>query len=158
MIHTDPGTLPIKPKPWYAQLYIQVLAAITLGVLLGHFAPATGEAMKPIGDGFIKLVKMIIAPVIFLTIVTGIAGMRDLAAVGRVAGKAFAYFLFFSTLALVIGMIVANVVRPGAGLNIDPTTLDTGKIADYAAKAHGLSDPPVIRIGRWRCSTGRLRG
>ncbi|USI75049.1 dicarboxylate/amino acid:cation symporter [Sphingomonas morindae] len=123
-------------KSWYAQLYVQVLVAITLGVLLGHFAPATGEALKPIGDGFIKLVKMIIAPVIFLTIVTGIAGMRDLAAVGRVAGKAFAYFLVFSTVALLLGLIVANVVRPGAGLNIDPATLDTAKIADYAAKAH----------------------
>ncbi|WP_394657761.1 dicarboxylate/amino acid:cation symporter [uncultured Novosphingobium sp.] len=125
-----------KRKPWYAQLYVQVLIAITAGVLLGHFAPATGEAMKPIGDGFIKLVKMIIAPVIFLTIVTGIAGMRDLGAVGRVAGKAFAYFLFFSTLALIVGLIVANVIRPGAGLNIDAATLDAGKIADYAAKAH----------------------
>ncbi|MBW6524860.1 dicarboxylate/amino acid:cation symporter [Sphingomonas sp. RHCKR47] len=123
-------------KPWYAQLYLQVLAAILLGVLLGHFYPQTGEAMKPIGDGFIKLVKMIIAPVIFLTIVTGIAGMRDLGSVGRVAGKAFAYFLFFSTLALFVGMAVANVVRPGSGLNIDPATLDAGKVADYASKAH----------------------
>jgi len=124
------------PKRWYAQLYVQVLIAITLGVLLGHFAPAAGEAMQPLGDGFIKLVKMIIAPVIFLTIVTGIAGMRDLAAVGRVAGKAFAYFLCFSTVALIVGLIVANVVRPGAGLNIDPASLDAGKVADYAAKAH----------------------
>jgi aerobic C4-dicarboxylate transport protein len=113
-----------------------VLVAIVAGVTLGHFAPATGEALKPLGDGFIKLVKMIIAPVIFLTIVTGIAGMRDLAAVGRVAAKAFGYFLFFSTLALVVGLIVANVVRPGAGLNIDPASLDAGKVADYAAKAH----------------------
>jgi len=112
------------------------LIAITLGVLLGHFAPAAGEAMQPLGDGFIKLVKMIIAPVIFLTIVTGIAGMRDLAAVGRVAGKAFAYFLCFSTVALIVGLVVANVVRPGAGLNIDPASLDAGKVADYAAKAH----------------------
>lgn len=125
-----------KPRPWYAHLYLQVLVAILAGVLLGHFAPAAGEAMKPLGDGFIKLVKMIIAPVIFLTIVTGIAGMRDLAAVGRVAAKAFAYFLFFSTLALVVGLIVANVVQPGAGLRIDPATLDAGKVADYAAKAH----------------------
>ena len=125
-----------QPKPWYAQLYLQVLVAIVLGVSLGHFAPSVGEAMKPLGDGFIKLVKMIIAPVIFLTIVTGIAGMRDLAAVGRVAGKAFAYFLFFSTLALVVGLIVANVVRPGAGLNIDSASLDAGKVAGYAAKAH----------------------
>jgi len=127
---------PARPRRWYAHLYVQVLVAIVAGVLLGHFAPATGEALKPLGDGFIKLVKMIIAPVIFLTIVTGIAGMRDLAAVGRVAGKAFAYFLFFSTLALFIGMIVANVVRPGAGLNIDPASLDGSKVAEYAAKAH----------------------
>jgi aerobic C4-dicarboxylate transport protein len=128
--------VPPASKPWYAQLYVQVLIAITLGVLLGHFYPQAGEAMKPIGDAFIKLVKMIIAPVIFLTIVTGIAGMRDLGSVGRVAGKAFAYFLFFSTFALVIGMVVANVVRPGAGLNIDPATLDASKISDYASKAH----------------------
>lgn len=131
------GDSPAVPsRPWYRHLYAQVLIAILAGVLLGHYAPHTGEAMQPIGDGFIKLVKMIIAPVIFLTIVTGIAGMRDLKAVGRVAAKAFAYFLFFSTLALVVGMVVANVVRPGAGLNIDPTSLDAGKVADYAAKAH----------------------
>ena len=134
--HPAIGTTPTRPRPWYAHLYLQVLVAIAAGVLLGHFAPATGEALKPVGDGFIKLVKMIIAPVIFLTIVTGIAGMRDLASVGRVAGKAFAYFLFFSTLALVVGLIVANVFQPGAGLNIDPATLDTSKVADYAAKAH----------------------
>ncbi|WP_324806936.1 dicarboxylate/amino acid:cation symporter [Sphingomonas sp. LY29] len=121
---------------WYRQLYVQVLLAIVAGVLLGHFAPQTGEAMKPLGDGFIKLVKMIIAPVIFLTIVTGIAGMRDLAAVGRVALKAFAYFLFFSTLALIVGLFVGNLIQPGAGLNIDPATLDGTKVADYAAKAH----------------------
>jgi aerobic C4-dicarboxylate transport protein len=126
----------VGPRPWYRHLYVQVLAAIALGILIGHFAPATGEALKPLGDAFIKLVKMIIAPVIFLTIVTGIAGMRDLARVGRVALKAFAYFLFFSTLALVLGLIVANVVRPGAGMNIDPASLDAGKVADYADKAH----------------------
>lgn len=136
MIAPDTALPPPAPRPWYRHLYVQVLAAIAAGVLLGHFYPQTGEAMKPIGDGFIKLVKMIIAPVIFLTIVTGIAGMRDLASVGRVAGKAFAYFLFFSTLALIVGLIVANVVQPGAGLNIDPATLDAGKVADYAAKAH----------------------
>ena len=134
----DPA-MPVTPpvaKPWYAQLYVQVLIAIVAGVLLGHFAPTTGEALKPVGDAFIKLVKMVIAPVIFLTIVTGIAGMRDLASVGRVAGKAFLYFFFFSTLALIIGMIVANVVQPGAGLNIDPATLDTSKVSEFAAKAH----------------------
>lgn len=127
---------PPAARPWYRHLYAQVLVAIIAGVLLGHFYPSTGEALKPVGDAFIKLVKMVIAPVIFLTIVTGIAGMRDLASVGRVAGKAFIYFFFFSTLALIVGMIVANVVQPGAGLNIDPATLDTTKIADYTAKAH----------------------
>lgn len=136
MLHATADTPPPVRKPWYRQLYVQVLVAIVAGVLLGHFAPATGEAMKPLGDAFIKLIKMIIAPVIFLTIVTGIAGMRDLASVGRVAGKAFAYFLFFSTLALIIGMIVANVVRPGAGLNIDPATLDSAAVAGYAKQAH----------------------
>ncbi len=135
-----PGTLeqvsPPRRGRWYAHLYVQVLAAIVAGVALGHFAPVTGEALKPLGDAFIKLVKMVIAPVIFLTIVTGIAGLRDLASVGRIAGKAFAYFLFFSTLALVVGLVVANTVRPGAGLNIDPASLDAGKVADYAEKAH----------------------
>lgn len=130
---------PAAPRRWYGHLYLQVLVAIAAGVLIGHFAPATGEALKPLGDAFIKLVKMVIAPVIFLTIVTGIAGMRDLASVGRVAAKAFAYFLFFSTLALFVGLIVGNIVRPGAGLNIDPASLDAGKVADYAAKAHEAS-------------------
>jgi aerobic C4-dicarboxylate transport protein len=128
-----------SPLPWYRHLYFWVLIAIVAGVLVGHFAPATGAALKPLGDLFIKLVKMIITPVIFLTIVTGIAGMRDLARVGRVAAKAFAYFLTFSTLALIVGLIVANTVRPGAGLNIDPATLDASKVADYAAKAHQTS-------------------
>ncbi|MFD1949883.1 dicarboxylate/amino acid:cation symporter [Sphingomonas arantia] len=126
---------PKRGRIW-SQLYFQVVVAIILGALLGHFYPATGEALKPLGDGFIKLVKMIISPVIFLTVVTGIAGMRELGSVGRVAGKAFAYFLFFSTLALVVGLVVANVVQPGAGMNIDVASLDTGAISDYAAKAH----------------------
>jgi aerobic C4-dicarboxylate transport protein len=138
MMRLDPG-LEVAPPPrkaWYAHLYAQVVVAIAAGVLLGHFAPATGEAMKPLGDAFIKLVKMVIAPVIFLTITTGIAAMRDLASVGRVAAKAFAYFLFFSTLALIVGLIVANVIRPGDGLNIDPASLDAGKVASYTDKAH----------------------
>ncbi|HUD29927.1 MAG TPA: dicarboxylate/amino acid:cation symporter [Novosphingobium sp.] len=126
----------VRPGRWYSHLYVQVLVAITAGVLLGHFYPATGEGLKPIGDMFIKLVKMVIAPVIFLTIVTGIAGMRDLGSVGRVAAKAFAYFLFFSTLALIVGLIVANVVRPGDGFNIDPATLDASKVVQYSEKAH----------------------
>ena len=124
------------PKPIYRQLYFQVLAAIVLGVTVGHFWPEIGASLKPLGDGFVKLVKMIIAPVIFLTVTTGIAGMSDLKKVGRVAGKAFAYFLTFSTLALVVGLVVGNFIQPGAGLNIDPATLDGAAVADYAAKAH----------------------
>ncbi|MER9544630.1 cation:dicarboxylase symporter family transporter, partial [Mesorhizobium sp. M0437] len=118
------GASPAPRKPFYAKLYAQVLAAIALGVAIGYFYPGTGESLKPLGDAFIKLVKMIIAPVIFLTIATGIAGMNDLHKVGRVAGKAMVYFLTFSTLALIVGLIVANVVQPGAGLNIDPASLD----------------------------------
>lgn len=118
---------------------MQVLAAILLGTVIGHFWPHLGEALKPLGDGFIKLVKMIIAPVIFLTVATGIAGMKEMASVGRVAGKAFVYFLVFSTLALIVGMVVANVVQPGAGLNIDPATLDTDAVATFSEKAHEAS-------------------
>ena len=128
-----------KPKRWYGHLYFHVLVAIALGVAIGYFRPDTGEALKPLGDAFIKLVKMVIAPVIFLTITTGIASMRDLKSVGRVAAKAFAYFLFFSSLALVVGLIVANVVQPGHGLNIDPSTLDASKVALYSEKAHETS-------------------
>ena len=123
-------------KPWYRSLYVLVLAAIVAGGLIGHFFPELGKDLKPLGDAFIKLVKMIIAPVIFLTISTGIAGMSDLKRVGRVAGKAFAYFFVFSTLALIIGLIIANVVQPGRGLNIDPSTLNAGAVAQYAAAAH----------------------
>ena len=144
---TAPDGQPVKRKPIYAQLYFQVLFAIFMGGLIGHFFPSTigpdgqaiaglGEQLKPLGDAFIKLVKMIIAPVIFLTIVTGIAGMSNLGSVGRVVGKAFAYFLTFSTLALIVGLIIANLVQPGRGLNIDPASLDAAAVADYAAKAH----------------------
>jgi aerobic C4-dicarboxylate transport protein len=126
---------PIK-APWYSHLYFQVLVAITAGALIGYFYPALGESLKPLGDAFIKLVKMVIGPVIFLTIVTGIAGMTDLKTFGRATAKAFAYFLTFSTLALIIGLIVANLFQPGAGMNIDPASLDATKVSDYAAKAH----------------------
>src|SRR6188768_689426 len=129
----------IAPKPFYRQLYFQVLAAIVLGITVGHFWPDIGASLKPLGDAFVKLVKMIIAPVIFLTVTTGIAGMSDLKKVGRVAGKAFAYFITFSTLALIVGLIVGNFVAPGAGLNIDPASLDGSAVADYAAKAHDTS-------------------
>ncbi|MDX3901010.1 MAG: dicarboxylate/amino acid:cation symporter [Sphingobium sp.] len=135
----QPSLSPIQttPKlPLYRQLYVQVLVAIALGVVIGHFWPETATSLKPLGDAFIKLVKMIIAPVIFLTLVTGIAGMKELGSIGRVAAKAFGYFLTFSTLALVVGLIVGNVLQPGAGLNIDPSSLDGGKVAEFAHQAH----------------------
>ncbi|WP_441516979.1 dicarboxylate/amino acid:cation symporter [Bradyrhizobium sp. 2TAF24] len=124
------------PKRFHHHLYVQVLCAIFAGILLGHFYPQLGTALQPLGDAFIKLVKMIIAPVIFLTVTTGIAGMGDLKKVGRVAGKAMLYFLVFSTLALIVGLIVGNVIQPGAGLHIDPASLDPKATASYAAKAH----------------------
>ena len=135
----DTPFVPPPKQPLYKQLYFQVIVAIVLGALLGHFEPAFAESMKPLGDAFIKLVKMIIAPVIFLTIVTGIAGMTHLRTVGRVFAKAMAYFLFFSTLALVIGMIVAHVVQPGAGMNINPADLDQSAVQNYVQKSHELS-------------------
>ena len=125
--------------PFYRQLYFQVIFAIVLGVLLGHFEPQYAEQFKPLGDAFIKLVKMIIAPVIFLTIVTGIAGMTHLRSVGRVFGKAMAYFLTFSTLALVVGMVVANVLQPGAGMHINPADLDQSAVKNFVAKSHDLT-------------------
>jgi aerobic C4-dicarboxylate transport protein len=126
-------------RPLWRSLYFQVVVAIALGVLVGWLSPDSGRALKPLGDGFVKLVKMIITPVIFLTVSTGIAGMADLKAFGRVGAKAMAYFLTFSTLALAVGLLVANVVQPGAGLNIDPATLDTKAVATYIAKAHEQS-------------------
>ena len=133
------GGAPVARRPFYRSLYFMVLLAIVAGGAVGHFWPELGKDLKPLGDAFIKLVKMIIAPVIFLTIVTGIAGMTHLRTVGRVFAKAMAYFLFFSTLALVIGMIVAHVVQPGAGMNINPADLDQSAVQNYVQKSHELS-------------------
>ena len=119
-------------KPLYASLYFQVIVAIVIGVLLGHFFPDTGAAMKPLGDGFIKLIKMIIAPIIFCTVVVGIAGMEDMKKVGKTGGYALLYFEVVSTIALIVGLTIVNVVQPGAGMNVDPSTLDTKGIAAYA--------------------------
>ncbi|ELA00926.1 C4-dicarboxylate transporter DctA, partial [Cupriavidus sp. HMR-1] len=126
-------------KPFYKILYVQVLFAIFVGILLGHYWPDTGVAMKPLGDAFIKLIKMIIGPIIFCTVVSGIAGMRDMKKVGRVGGKALLYFEIVSTFALLLGLIATHVLKPGVGFNIDPATLDTKSIAQYVSKAHGQS-------------------
>ena len=122
-------------KPLYSHLYAQVLTAITIGILLGHFYPHVGEQMKPLGDGFIKLIKMLIAPIIFCTVVHGIAGMKDLKQVGRVGLKALIYFEVLTTLALVVGLIVVNIWQPGAGINADLKTIDPRSIQIYTTKA-----------------------
>lgn len=122
-------------KPFYKNLYFQVLVAIAIGVTLGVLQPNLAEQMKPLGDGFIKLIKMIIAPVIFCTVVTGIAGMEDMKSVGKTGGYALAYFLSVSTIALLIGLVVVNVVGPGVGMNVDPAALDASSVSSYATEA-----------------------
>ncbi len=134
----DPA-VPAKPRRLYHSLYFQVICAITIGVLLGHFFPEVGAQMKPFGDAFIKLIKMIIAPVIFLTVVHGIASMKDMKKVGRVGLKALIYFEVTTTLALIVGLLVVNLWQPGAGMNVDPSSLDTKAISAYTAKASSQS-------------------
>src|ERR1700709_2018207 len=118
-------------KPIYKHLYAQVLFAIVCGALLGHFYPDTGAAMKPFGDGFIKLIKMMIAPIIFCTVVLGIAGAEDMRKGGKTGGLALLCFEVVSTISLLIGLLTVNLIRPGAGMNVDPATLDTKAIASY---------------------------
>ena len=122
-------------QPFYRTLYGQVLVATVAGVALGYFYPQAGVAMKPLGDGFIKLVRMVIAPIIFCTVVAGVAGVGDMKAVGKAGGLALVYFEVVTTFALVIGLVVVNVVRPGAGMNVDPATLDPRAIAQYVGAA-----------------------
>ena len=130
------------PKPLYKSLYFQVIVAIILGILLGHFFPQTGVAMKPLGDGFIKLIKMIIAPIIFCTVVVGIAGMEDMKRVGKTGGYALLYFEIVSSIALIVGLVIVNLVQPGAGMNVDPSTLDTRSVAAFTGpgKMQGTVD------------------
>ncbi len=126
----------------FRSLYFQVLVAISIGVVLGIVSPSTGAAMKPLGDGFIKLIKMIIAPVIFTTVVLGIAGTKDLKKVGKTGGLALLYFEVVSTFALILGLVIVNVIQPGAGMNVDVKTLDAGAVAAYAGpgKMHSVAD------------------
>ena len=118
-------------KPFYKSLYLQVLCAIVIGVLLGHFYPHTGAAMQPFGNGFIKLIKMMIAPIIFCTVVLGISGMESMKKVGKTGALALLYFEVLTTLALVIGLLIVDIVRPGAGMNVNPATLDMKSVAAY---------------------------
>jgi len=139
-----PAISSLKPRkqPFYANLWVQVLLAMGVAIVLGYFSPTRAIAMKPLGDAFIKLISMIITLIIFCTVVTGIAGMRDMKKVGRVGGKALLYFEIVSTLALLMGLVVGNVVRPGSGFNVNAASLDAKAVADYAgqAKAQSVTD------------------
>ena len=130
------------PRPLYKSLYAQVITAIIIGIILGHFWPQVGESMKPLGDGFIKLIKMIIAPIIFCTVVVGIAGMEDMKKVGKTGGLALLYFEIVSSIALLVGLVIINIVQPGAGMDIDPATLDSKQVAAYTGpgKMQGTVD------------------
>src|SRR5215510_13657744 len=132
---TATAALSTQHRPFFKSLYFQVITAIVLGVLLGHFYPQLGEQMKPLGDAFIKTIKMIIAPIIFCTVVHGIASMQDMKRVGRVGLKALIYFEVLTTLALMVGLIVANTMQPGVGMNIDVKSIDTKAIQGFVAKS-----------------------
>src|SRR5277367_2823977 len=128
-----------RKKPLYANLWAQVLVAIAVAIILGFFSPTKAIAMKPLGDGFIRLITMIISLIIFCTVVSGIASMQDMKKVGRVGGKALLYFEVVTTLALLIGLVVGNIVHPGTGLNVNAATLDSKAVADYAGAAKAQS-------------------
>lgn len=136
-MHEDHETVPAttRGKPFYANLYLQVLLAIAVGVGLGYFYPSAGEAMKPLGDGFVKLIKMLIGPIIFVTVVHGIASMGDMKKVGRVGIKALIYFEVVTCLALAVGLVVVNVLQPGAGMNVEISSLDAKAVQSYVAKS-----------------------
>ncbi len=131
-------------KPLFTALWVQVLAAMLFAVALGYFSPAKAIAMKPLGDAFIRLISMIITLIIFCTVVSGIAGMESLKKVGRVGGMALLYFEMVSTLALLIGLVVGNVVRPGSAFHVDPATLDAKAVADYTGQAQAQSIPDFL--------------
>jgi aerobic C4-dicarboxylate transport protein len=133
---TTTPTAAKKKKPLYKDLFFQVIVGIVLGVLVGYAAPQTGIAMKPLGDGFINLIKMMIAPIIFCTIVTGVAGMGDMKQVGRVGGKALLYFEIITTIALIMGLVVVNILKPGMGMNIDASSVDVSAVQKTISSGH----------------------
>ena len=136
---TEAHASPAAPTRWYSSLYVQVLIAIVIGVLLGHYYPEAATKFKPLGDGFIKLIKMMIAPIIFCTVVTGIAGMESMKAVGKTGALALLYFEVVSTIALIVGLVIVNVVQPGAGMNVDVSHLDAKSVETYANAAEQQS-------------------
>ncbi|WP_413671650.1 C4-dicarboxylate transporter DctA [Massilia cellulosiltytica] len=144
MLTTTAGAVVPVARRWYRQLWIQVLVAMALGILLGHFFPGLGTKMQPLGDGFIKLIRMLIAPIIFCTVVLGIAKMDDMSRVGRVALKGLLYFEVMTTIALAVGLIVVNLWQPGAGMNVNASNLDTHSIQNYVAQGHEAGIVPFI--------------
>ena len=141
----DNGQMPRnQSRPWYRTLWIQVIIAMVLGILLGHFSPQAGTALQPLGDAFIKLIRMLIAPIIFCTVVLGIAKMNDMTHVGRIAIKAIVYFEVLTTLALVIGLIVVNLWQPGVGMNISASSLDAGQVKGYVAQTQTQGVIPFL--------------
>ncbi len=138
------SSTPKRQGRFYTKFWFQVSVAITAAVLLGRFAPANAIAMKPLGDGFIRLIAMVVTPIIFCTVVCGIAGMQDLKRVGRVGGKALLYFEAVSTLALLIGLVVGNVVQPGSGFHVNPASLDAKSVEAYAGQAKAQSVPDFL--------------
>ena len=136
VISTPTASTPAKRhRPWYTILYVQVLVAIALGILIGYFYPDLGKTLKPLGDAFIALIKMMIAPAIFCTVVHGISSMGDLKRVGHVGIKSLIYFEVISTIALAIGLLVGRTLKPGAGFNIDPASIDPKSVATYVTQA-----------------------
>src|SRR5207249_8561533 len=144
-LSTAQPAAPPAREPWFHVLYLQVLLAVVVGIVIGVCTPDFGKSLKPLGDGFIKLVKMMIAPIIFCTVVHGVASMSDMRRLGRVGFKTLLYFEVVSTLALAIGLMVVNLLKPGAGFNIDPTALDPELGKTYAQKAHSLDAVSFFR-------------
>jgi len=132
------------PRRWYKQLWVQVLIAMALGILIGHYFPDAGTRLQPLGDGFIKLIRMLIAPIIFCTVVLGIAKMDDMSRVGRVAVKGLIYFEVMTTIALVVGLVVVNLWQPGVGMNVNASNLDTASVSKYVAQSHETGMVPFI--------------
>ena len=143
---TTGAAAPAQPavRRWYKQLWVQVLIAMALGILIGHFFPDAGTKLQPLGDGFIKLIRMLIAPIIFCTVVLGIAKMDDMSRVGRVAIKGLIYFEIMTTIALVVGLVMVNLWQPGAGMNVNASNLDTKSITHYVAQGHEAGMVPFI--------------
>src|ERR1700747_1863789 len=144
----DSGTIPAvrteSSRPWYAQLWTQVLIAMAIGIALGWFDPDLGAKMQPLGDAFIKAIRVLIAPIIFCTVVHGIANMANMARVGRVAIKTILYFEVLTTIALIIGLVAVNLLRPGAGMNIDLSHVDTSLLQPYVKETEAVGLVPFL--------------